>query len=77
MFLKKKTKIMIYDAVHRSWVYSCWAVSAVALGFIAYQGAIYVTQIRPLKKELEAKIQEELLKEGRSIKDSSDSNILS
>lgn len=68
-FLQTRNKIKLYDAIQHAWVWTCIGVTLVGSGYIGYEFFLYFTKVRPIKKELEQRYKEELLKEGRMMKD--------
>lgn len=68
-FLETKTKTKLYDVVQHSWVWTCIGVTLIGSAYISYELFLYFTKIRPIKKELEQRFKEELLKEGRMVKE--------
>ena len=67
MSIKLKTKI--YDTVHKVWVVTCMAATVGSAGFLAYNVYNYFRFVKPVKKEMEERFKEDLLKEGRMLQD--------
>lgn len=64
-----RTKTKLYDAIQHAWVWACIGTTVVGSAYISYELFLYFTKVRPIKKELEERFKEELLKEGRMAKE--------
>lgn len=67
--LNRRAKNRIYDLAQQLWVSTCLAVTVTTTGFLGYQLWHYFLHVKPIKKEMEERFKEELLKEGRMIRD--------
>lgn len=54
---------------HRAFVQVCLAVTGLGSVYIGWELYNYFTKVKPIKKEMEERFKEDLLKEGRMIRD--------
>lgn len=67
--LNGRAKNRLFDLAQQLWVSTCLAVTFASTGFLGYQLWHYYIHVKPIKKEVEERFKEELLKEGRMLRD--------
>lgn len=65
----KVKKEYIIDKLHRGFVNVCIVTTVIGSAFIAYKVYEYIRYIRPIHNEMKLKAKEELLAEGKHVKD--------